>query len=110
MRYPRHHHLAADAGEHDPRPLLQPCRSKHDRPSSCPRAIATPTRSRAILLEWAQTAYGTMQLHELLCGHRFGAIQNLPGALVRLANLPLFLVGQGQDSQRENFVDLGSVE
>src|SRR5580698_3778236 len=110
MRYPRHHHLAADAGEHGPRPLLQRRRLRHDRPSPCPRATATPTRSRATLLEWAQTAYGAVQFHELLCGHRFGAIQNLPGALVRMANLTLFLIGQGQDSQRENFVDLGSVE
>ena len=43
-------------------------------------------------------------------GMVFGALQNLACAIVRLPHLALLVIGQRHDAQRENLVDLRSIE
>src|ERR1700751_431396 len=62
------------------------------------------------LPERAQCPNDAMQFHELLGWHRFGALQNLPSAIVSVPHLLLLLIGQSHDAQRQDFIDLRAVK
>ena len=51
-----------------------------------------------------------MKFRELLFGHIFSAIENGAGAVVGLAHFAFLIIGEGEDAQGEDFVDLGGVE
>ena len=46
----------------------------------------------------------------MLNRHGLGALQHQPGAIIGLAHLELFVVGERHDSQGEYFVNLGPVK
>src|SRR5271156_6199523 len=64
----------------------------------------------ASLLSSAQAAQGSVQFLELLIRHGFRALQNFARAVIRTAHFLLFFVCHGQNTQRQNFVDLRAVE
>ena len=51
-----------------------------------------------------------MQPHQLVAGQRLGPRQQVPGAPVQSGRGTLLLVGECQDPQRQDFVDLRAVE
>ena len=51
-----------------------------------------------------------MEFHELFFRHVLSALEDAAGAIVGLAHLALFVVGEREDAQRKNLVDLGGVE
>src|SRR5689334_4977002 len=57
-----------------------------------------------------QLAYRTVELHHLLRTERLGTIQDLARPRIGLAHFLLLVVGQGQDAQGKQLVDLGGVK
>src|SRR5262245_13046460 len=51
-----------------------------------------------------------MHFQKLFGGQHFAAIENLACPFVAFAHLPFLIVGQREDAERQDFVDLRSVE
>src|SRR5262245_15734198 len=57
-----------------------------------------------------QTPQRAVHFHQLLGGQRFAAFENQPRPFVALAHLALLVVGQRENAERQDFVNLSSVE
>jgi hypothetical protein len=62
------------------------------------------------LADRPEAADRPVQPHELLVGQGFGALEQGSRAVVDVAHRPLLVIGQGEDAEGEDLVDLGGVE
>src|SRR4029077_13540845 len=66
--------------------------------------------SRSLISVPPQLANGAVELHHLVLRHVLGALEHGPGAGVGGAHLLLLRVGEGEDAEGEQLVDLARVE
>ncbi len=101
---------AAAAAPGRPAAARRPPIAQRRRAGGGPRARRTPIRSWRSSSAVARTAHRRRAAASSARAQRLGALEQLPRARVGAPHLVLLLVGQRQDAQREDLVDLGAVE
>src|SRR5262249_17945660 len=91
-----------------------PTRSLCSASGTIPGAVATELASSVMHHETTRSlplpvlnrlAQRAVQTHPLLFGQRFGSLQNLAGAFIRVSHLALLFVGHRHHPQQQNFIN-----